>query len=278
MLPEVSTSNAKNTQPVVLVCPEQQTKPKGLDPNVLAPYVALFGILAGLVWKWRTDVAMQKREMKRSAYMEVTSSITACVQTLAKLADPTASAKDLGLEFASQLSPLSRAQVVAGPRLSRALIDLTGFMQRTHYALVEERMSLDPLHQQYEFLQVRFKTVADEIDGTNNELSRCEIEGADAVRRERLLRLLDSKMQQREQLRGLMQGIGSEAKTKSLGILRILAKQMQTYPDLLTSALGAIRKELGFPFEPDEFLKLQRQANELAQELVKQMVARAEAA
>lgn len=278
MLPEASTSNANNTHSVVLVCSEQQTKPKGLDPNVLAPYVALFGILAGLVWKWRTDVAMQKREMKRSAYMEVASSITACVQTLAKLADPTASAKDLGLEFASQLSPLSRAQVVAGARLSRALIDLTRFMQQTHYALVEERLILDPLHQQYEFLQIRFKAVADEIDDTNNELNSCAIEGDDAVRHERLLRHIDSQLQQREQLRGLMQGIGREARTKSLDILRTLAKQMQTYPDLLTSGLGAIRKELGFPFEPDEFLKLQRQANELAQDLVKQMITRAETA
>jgi hypothetical protein len=254
--------------PITLVCPEQGTS-HGFNLSLAAPYIALVGVLLGLLIKWRVDIAMQKRDMKRSAYMDVASALHECVRTIASLVNPKKPVAEIGEQFAVYLEPVSKAQVVADMPLSAALMDLTAFLNQVYQALALERVELDPLHRDYEYLQGRFKRVAEDIDAREADLQSNSIEGAGTQERNRhLLSHLKARFAERERLRDAMEETGKQAGATVIRICTVLAEQMREFPELNTRILNEIRKELGFAFDASTFLVLQRKNNELGQKLI----------
>jgi hypothetical protein len=222
-----------------------------------------------LLFRWWADIAIHKRDQKKVVYMELVSSLSDAVRVTALLVDPRQPVPEAREKFATSLSALVSAQVVARLPLSKALTAIHSTLLRLNQAMHFERATLDPLHDAYVFLQERFKGCADEIDRRITELETSRVvEPLDVAKHDRLAKLIDEKVAQREKIREALIAKGKEAAEQVALCCKSLADGMQVYPVLITSVLREIRKELGFAFDDKEFLELQEQANRLSQNLM----------
>ncbi|MGN6235041.1 hypothetical protein [Dyella sp.] len=239
------------------------------------PYIALAGVLIGLLFRWWVDLQAHKRELKKSTYGELVRSLGQAVQALASAVDPVRPIREVGEKFARGLEPLTSAQVVARLPLSRALTSMHADLLRISQAVHFERAKLDPLHEAYVFLQSRFQMVANDIDRRNSELEERRVAQPDDTGHIlRLQQLIAVKVAEREMIRADMISQGQKAARQVTECCKVLAEGMRGYPKLITAVIGEIRRELGFRFDQKEFLALQEQANKLARELMTASIAR----
>ena len=252
--------------PVVIV-----TSPS--SPSVLswlAPLLAVVGVLLGLAGKWWADVHMQKREMKRSCYMNLAKAVHECIRSISALLDPNRPVIDVSAEYTRLSSPFASAQVVADMPLSLAINGLTGFMMQLHARLVTMRSKLDPLHSQYHFLDSLITKAQVAIDSNLEEQKRFNIEENGSAQRWEALRYqFDFQQRQQESLRSDQQKVGQQAQAKLQAMAETLAGQMQAFPPLITEALRCVRKELGFPFDERAFLASMQAAGAVAQTTIR---------
>lgn len=239
----------------------------------MAPYIALAGVLVGLLFRWWADIQAHKRELKKATYTELVHSLSRAVRAISMAPDPLRPMRDVGDQFSESLAPLSAAQVVARLPLSCALTALHSELLRLSQALYFQRATLDPLHESYMFLQSRFQKVVAEIDRWEGEFEALKIsQPNDVAHLRRLDALIKKKVDERERLREAMTSKGQEAAKQVAVCCTTLASGMRNYPELLTDVISQVRRELGFRFDQEGFLSLQKQANSLAQELMKSSV------
>lgn len=236
----------------------------------LAPLLALVAVLFGLAGKWWADVHMQKREMKRSCYMDLAKAIHECIRSISALLNPSRSVVEVSAEYASSSAPFASAQVVADMPLCLAINGLIAFMLQLYSRLVLMRGQLDPLHSRYQFLDSLIARAQEAIDTNLEEQKRFNIDGhKDAQRWDALRYQFDFQWKQQEGLRNDQQKVGQEAQAKLQAMAVALTDEMQAFPPLITEALRCVRKELGFSFDEDAFLASMQTAGALAQKTVR---------
>lgn len=216
---------------------------------------------------------MQKREMKRSCYMELAKSVHECIRSIATLLDPNRPVTEASAEYARMSSPFASAQVVADMPLSSAINGVVAFMMQLHARLVTMRSTLDPLHSQYHFLDSLIEKAQVAIDANLEEQKRFNVDGNGSTQRWDALRYqFDFQQRQQEGLRNDQQRVGQQAQAKLQAMAITLADQMQAFPPLITEALRCIRNELGFPFDERAFLASMQAAGAAAQTTVQSVL------
>lgn len=252
--------------PVVIV-----TSPR--SPSALgwaAPLLAVVGVLLGLGGKWWADVHMQKREMKRSCYMDLAKAVHECIRSIAGLLDPNRPVVEVSAEYTRLSSPFASAQVVADMPLSLAINGLISFMMQLHAQMVTMRSTLDPLHSQYHFLDSLIAKEQAAIDANIEEQKRFNIEGNGSAQRWEALRSqFDFQQSQQENLIKEQQKVGQQAQAKLQAMAETLSNQMQAFPPLITETLRCMRNELGFPFDERAFLASMQTTGAAAKETVR---------
>ena len=126
---------------------------------------------------------MQKREMKRSCYMDLAKAVHECMRSISGLLDPNRPVIEVSAEYTRLSSPFASAQVVADMPLSLAINGLNRFMMQLHARLVTMRSKLDPLHSQYHFLDSLIAKAQAAIDANLEEQKRFNIDGNGSAQR-----------------------------------------------------------------------------------------------
>ena len=213
---------------------------------------------------------MQKREMKRSCYMEAAKALHECLRTITGLLDPNRKVIDISAEYARLSAPLASAQVVAGMPLCEALMALSQFMLLLQSRLLSIRRELDPLHSRYQFLDALIGKSQISIDANLEEQKRFNIEGLqDRSRWDALRYQFGFQQSQQQQLTEDQRDVGQQAQAHLNKMAEVLVDEMQSYPPLITEALKCVRSELGFSFDEGTYLKSMQEAGAIAKTTIR---------
>jgi hypothetical protein len=233
----------------------------------LAPSLAVVAVLLGLVGKWIADVRMQKREMKRSCYMDAAMAAHGCIRSISSMLDPTRPVAEASAEYVSLSAPFASVQVVAGLPLCLAVLKLTAFLGQMHSRLVVQRSRLDPLQSQCQFLDSLIAKSQVAIEANLEELKRYHIDGHDDTQRLNTLHdHFDFLQKQQNDLDAEKRETLRQAEARSREMAQALMEEMEAYPPIITEALRCVRKELGFSFDERAFLAAMRATGALAKE------------
>lgn len=252
--------------PVVIVAaPASPSSPSIL--SWLAPLLAVVGVLFGLAGKWWADVHMQKREMKRSCYMDAAIAAQGCIRSISSMLDPNRPVAEASAEYTGLSAPFASVQVVARLPLCLAVLKLTAFLGKMHSRMVVLRSGLDPLHSQCRLLDSFIAKTQAAIDANLEELKRYHIDGTEDPRRlETLSNQFDFLQKQQVDLHAEKSETVRKQGAKAREMAEALLEELEAYPPIITEALRCVRKELGFSFDERGFLAAMQATGALAKE------------
>lgn len=236
----------------------------------LAPFVAVVVVMLSLVGKWIADVHMQKREMKRSCYMDAAIAAHGCIRSISSMLNPNRPVAEASAEYASLSAPLASVQVVASLPLCLAILELNAFFGQMHSRLVVMRSRLDPLHSHCLFLDSLISKSQVAIDANLEEVKRYNLDGQDDTPRwSALQEHFDFLQEQQNGFYAEKRETVLQAQAKAREMAEAALENMQAYPPVITEVLRCVRQELGFSFDERAFLTAMQATTALAQETVR---------
>jgi len=222
--------------------------------------IAVIGVLIGLIGKWVVDVRMQKREMKKVAYMDTATAIQDSVRLVSLLNDLRKNAMEITSEYAKSSAVLARSMVIAGMPLTSNLIKIGKFLIELHGTLLAMRVLLDPIHGSIEPVKVKISKLKNERAILDSDFRRANIiDYADNAENNAYVaqgEFLDLEL---SDAMAELVSLSSSVLDGLKGMAGALVAKMTEFPALYTEFLYCVRQELGFPFDKAKFLALQEE-------------------
>lgn len=137
----------------------------------------LLGVFATLVTTWLLDRRKRRLDTKRKLYLKVTDAMHEGGQVLASFSNMDATIQTLSARFVDCIAAFTKAEVVAGNHLLRALIEMKNKAGEAHNSLMRARMWAEPHLKVIREKLPQKRQKETEINATIAELQRMNIEG-----------------------------------------------------------------------------------------------------
>ncbi|MGY3040178.1 hypothetical protein ACVWWQ_001801 [Rhodanobacter sp. TND4EL1] len=239
--------------------------PAGAAPDFLGGWgpagLAFFGVIVTLVVKWIFDAKKRRFDAKRKLYLDVADALHDGAALFGSFGNMQLQLTEIMNRFDSVIKRLSKAEVVAGNDLLRALANLKNFGGGKFGEFLNERMKAEkptmdiqinvPLHQQ---LQA-------DIEWCLAEQRRLNVEGphdqAGYQRFQRVQNQFNQSQQRRQELIDKDKASHDQIMAAVLKLAEMSTVFSREVIPLRVEALSQMREELDFAFDAGAYRSLQ---------------------
>lgn len=230
--------------------------------------VALFGVLITLTVKWFQDRRAARHDLRRELFLKVTDAITDMGELFGVFGIATTSLEDLSARFSRCIRPLSQAEIVANDQLLAALSALKIALGLAFGELIRMRI---PMEKHLADIATNMPLIDDasaEIKLVLAEQARLSLDGVrTSEERARFQRLIDrfnyfSTVRDEHFAADLVSRNAMQSVVARISE-RAVQKQRQMI-DEKVRVLALVRKELGFRFNVDAYMKTNKAMAEVA--------------
>ena len=241
---------------------------------------AVLAVLIPLFVKWRMDAKKRRFDVKRKLYLKVADAIHECAAIFGAFGSINTTLDELAERFGKAIAHLSKAEMVAGDDLLRALAYLKNFAGQGFGEFAIVRMQLEKHAGDINAIAPVLQKLHADSEWANEEQRRINVEGlfdqAGQQRFQRVQAQFDFTQRQRQEF--LDQQVAAQAARQAVIIQlgEMAAKFVSDMIPLRVEALLCMRKELDFSFDVDEYRRLQLDMAQKAAAMLAEAVKAAE--
>lgn len=222
---------------------------------------AVLAVLIPLFVKWRMDAKKRKFDVKRTLYLKVADAIHEGGAIFGAFGSVETTLKELVDRFSKALAHVSKAEMVAGDDLLRALTKLKNQAGQDFGTFSIVRMKLEKHTADINAIAPILQKLQADSEWANEELRRINVEGlfdlAGQQRFQRVQTQFDMTQQQRQQFLDQLAVAHADRQKVIVQLGEMAAKFVSDMIPLRADLLLCMRKELDFDFNVDEYRSLQ---------------------
>ncbi|MEZ2417654.1 hypothetical protein [Luteibacter sp. RCC_6_2] len=196
-------------------------------------------------------------QTKRDIYMDVAVAFSKGIRVIATFIDPNVPMHEATAQFVETADAPVKAHVVAGSRLSKAIMNMGELLSKTQAEAMSYRMAMTPWEAQIMAAEMMLARINPEIDAILAERTRYNVEGTNDARRWEVLSN-NLKFQEGQRQHFVDKAQTGRLKVRELVLLagESLMKKLQSSGGCWTEVIGAMREELGHKFDSAAFLTM----------------------